>query len=39
MWNLFKKEKEEVKAQELQSEVKTEPEKIFTTAGSIPPSR
>ena len=31
MWNLFKKEKEEVKAQELQSKTKTEPEKIFTT--------
>lgn len=31
MWNLFKKEKEEVKAQELQSKIKAEPEKIFTT--------
>lgn len=31
MWNLFKKEKEEVKAQEQQSKTKTEPEKIFTT--------
>lgn len=31
MWKLFKKEKEEVEAQELQSKIKAEPEKIFTT--------